>query len=100
MFSNLINDVKAFFLRSWSIFLARLEVLTGIAIGIFSAIDWSSLASLDWTNGIANKGSLIAAILFIIKGVVSELGRRQNTVVSEQDQLVPSNLAGAVKVKK
>ena len=87
------DDVKAFFSRSWSILIARLEVLSGILLGALSAIDWTALMNLDFKDGIYNKNTLIVAGLLIFKGIISEIGRRAGTVTTTNDQLVPVNIA-------
>lgn len=98
MFNTLWTDIKAWFNRSWSIFLARLEVLTGILVGVFGGLDWNALTQLDWSQGLKSPGTLIVAALLIIKGIVSEMGRRAGTVVSAQDQLIPQNIAEDKKI--
>jgi hypothetical protein len=98
VFSTLWTDIKAWFNRSWSIFLARLEVLTGVLVGMFGGIDWTALAQLDWSQGIKSTGTIIVAALLIIKGIVSELARRANTVVTATDQLVATNIAADKKI--
>lgn len=92
------TDIKAWFNYSWSIFIARLEVLTGILVGTLGGLDWYSLTNLDWSQGISNKTNLIVAALLIIKGLVSEIGRRSGTVVTTADQLVPVNIAETKKI--
>jgi hypothetical protein len=98
LFSNLLADVKAWFNRSWSIFLARLEVLTGVLVGVFGGLDWTALTQLDWSQGLKSPGTMIVAALLVIKGIVSEMGRRAGTVVAANDQLVPQNIAEAKKI--
>lgn len=98
MFNTIWTDIKAWFNYSWSIFIARLEVLTGILVGTLGGLDWYSLTNLDWSQGISNKTNLIVAALLIIKGLVSEIGRRSGTVTSASDQLVPINIAETKKI--
>lgn len=93
MFSNIWNKIKAWFNYSWSIFIARLEVLTGILLGAVGGIDWDALMNLNWADGIYSKTNLIVAALIVIKGIVSEVGRRAGTVVTTTDQLVAVNIA-------
>lgn len=98
MFTKLWTDIKAWFNYSWSILLARLEVLTGILVGVFGGLDWYALTQLDWSQGIKNTGTMIVAALLVIKGIVSEVGRRSGTVTTANDQLVPVNIAEKAKL--
>lgn len=98
MFNTIWTDVKAWFNYSWSIFIARIEVLAGILIGALGAVDWYALTNLDWSDGIYSKTNLIVSALLIIKGLVSEIGRRSGTVVTTNDQLVPVNIAADKKI--
>lgn len=99
MFSNIWTKVKAFFNKSWSIFIARMEVLSGIILGALGAIDWTALINLDFKDGIYNKNTMIVAGLLVVKGIVSEIGRRAGTVTTVTDQLVPVNIAKKAKVE-
>lgn len=98
MFNTIWTDVKAWFNRSWSIFIARMEVLVGFLIGVFGGIDWSALLNLNWYDAIYSKTNLLVAALIIIKGIVSEMGRRAGTVVTATDQLVATNVAEKAKL--
>lgn len=98
MFSKLWTDFKAWFNYSWSIFLARLEVLTGILVGVFGGLDWTALVNLDWSQGLKSTGTMIVAAMLIIKGIVSEIGRRSGTVTTTTDQLVAVNIAEKAKL--
>ena len=93
MFNSIIDKVKAFFAKSWSIFIARVEVFTGFLLGVFGGIDWTALSTLDWSDAIYSKNNLIFAGLLILKGIISEVGRRAGTVTTTNDQLVPVNIA-------
>lgn len=97
--SQLFDNVKAFFKRSWSIFLARLEIIAGFVIGAVGAIDWSGLANIDFNAGFTNSQLFWFAFGLVVKGVVSEVGRRAGTVVTTTDQLVPANIAKKAKVE-
>lgn len=98
MFSKLWTDIKAWFNYSWSIFIARLEVLSGFILGVAGGIDWTSLTNLNWSDAIYSKSNIIVSILLIIKGIVSEVGRRSGTVVIANDQIVPVNIAEKAKL--
>lgn len=89
---NLWADTKAWFKNSWSIFIARLEVLVGILIGALAGIDWTALSSLDFSQGFKNHNTLIVSGLIILKGIISEIGRRSGTVENEKGTLVPTSI--------
>ena len=99
MLSNLYVGVKKWFKRSWSIFIARLEVLAGVLTGALGGLDWTSLANLDWTHGVKNTGTLIVAGLLIVKGLVSEIGRRSGTVETPDATLVPLSVVDKAEIK-
>jgi hypothetical protein len=99
LFNIIIDKVKAFFSKSWSVFIARLEVFTGFLLGVFGGIDWTALTTLDWSDAIYSKNNLIFAGVLILKGVISEIGRRAGTVTTVNDQLVPVNIAKKAKVE-
>lgn len=98
MFSKMWTDFKAWFNYSWSIFIARLEILSGILVGVIGGLDWYSLTQLDWSQGIKNTGTMIVAAMLVIKGIVSEIGRRSGTVTTTNDQLVAVNIAEKAKL--
>ena len=98
MFSKYWTDIKAWFNYSWSVFIARLEVLSGILTGVLGGLDWSALVQLDWSQGIKSTGTMIVAALLVIKGIVSEVGRRAGTVTTTNDQIVAVNIAEKAKL--
>jgi len=98
LLSKFWTDVKAWFNYSWSILIARLEVLTGILTGIVGGIDWTALSQLDWSQGIKSTSAIIVSALLIIKGIVSEIGRRAGTVTTATDQIVAVNIAEKAKL--
>jgi hypothetical protein len=93
------DDVKAWFKRSWSIFIARMEVVAGILLGVLTAIDWTALTTLDFKNGIANTETLIVAGILIVKGLISELGRRSGTVETKNATLVPASIVDKAEIQ-
>lgn len=95
---NVWTKIKEWFNYSWSIFIARAEVLAGILLGILGGIDWAAITNLNWNDAIYSKSNLIVASLIIIKGIVSEIGRRSGTVVTKTDQLIPVNVAEKAKL--
>lgn len=98
MLNKYWTDFKAWFNYSWSVFIARAEVLVGFLIGVFGGIDWNALLQMNWYDSVYSKTNLLVAALIIIKGIVSEMGRRAGTVVTASDQLVPVNVAEKAKL--
>ncbi len=97
--NNLWTDIKKWFNYSLSILLARLEMLTGFLIGALGGLDWTALTSLSWGDAVYNKNNLIVAAMLILKGIISEIGRRAGTATTVNDQLVPANIAEDKKIK-
>lgn len=86
------DKVKAFFAYSWSILLARSEVLVGAVVVAVTQFDLSRIlggitTGLTWGQGMTIGG------LLLIKGVISELGRRAGTVTLSDGQLIPADIA-------
>lgn len=99
MLRSIVDKVKGWFKHAWSIFIARAEVFTGFVIGVISAVDWAGFANIDFDAGFTNNQLMWISIGLVIKGVVSEIGRRSGTVTTTTDQLVPVNLAKKAKVE-
>lgn len=102
MLQSIVDKVKAFFKRSWSIFLARAEIFSGFIIGVIGAIDWAGFANIDFDAGFSNNQLFWFSIGLVVKGIISEVGRRSGTVVATNDQLVPANIAAKadIEIKK
>lgn len=58
-----------------SIFIARMEVLTGFLTTVIAGLDYNALLALDFTKGFT-KEVLIPAGLLVFKGFISEWTRR------------------------
>lgn len=86
------DAVKAWFKYSWSIFLARAEMVTGVVIAAVSSVDFSSLISGIQSGLTWGQGTVIGGLL-VLKGIVSELGRRQGTVELSDGQMIPANIS-------
>lgn len=99
MFSNLWTNIKKWFNYSWSIFIARLEVLTGFLLGAAGGIDWTAIINMNWQDAVYSKTNLIVSGLIVLKGIISEVGRRSGTVTTTNDQLVPVNIVEKAKLK-
>ena len=74
------ESIKNWFSNSETILIARLETVTGFLIAALSAIDWTPLLSMDFSQAFSwNQFTVIGAIL-ILKGLISEWARRRNAV--------------------
>lgn len=99
MFSNFFSNIKAFFKRSWSIFLARLEIFTGFIIGAVGAIDWAGFANIDFGSGFSKNQTMWIAIGLVIKGIVSEIGRRTGTIETKNSTLIPTSIIEKTEIE-
>lgn len=70
--SSAWTSVQDFFLNSLTIFYARLQTIVGTVVAFAGAIDWSSIASLDWTTP---KQTLWIGIGLAANGIITELAR-------------------------
>jgi hypothetical protein len=68
------ENTKAFFKNSETILYARLQVLSGFFLAVFSSIDWTSVT----VNLNDAKNSLYVALGLIANGVLTEILRRRN----------------------
>lgn len=84
------DNVKAWFKKSETIFLARLEIFTGFIVGVIGAVDWIGFANSD-ILGLSKNQLLLLSAMFILKGIIAEYSRRRNTVTID-NQLIPTNL--------
>ena len=75
--SKWYDNTKAFFKRSETIFYARLQVIAGFVLAVFSGIDWTTVT----VNLEDAKHSLMIAGGLIINGVLTEYLRRRNAVL-------------------
>ena len=75
MLSNIWNKIRKWFKDSEVIFLARALTLYGFILAVFTGIDWTSLMSIDFSNGF-DKKVLTASSFYIVQGIVIELARR------------------------
>jgi len=81
MLSNFWDGVKVFFKRSETVFLARLETITGVVIAGVGAMDWSPLLSLNIQSGIDSTVVMWLGGISAAKGIVTEWARRRNDPV-------------------
>src|SRR5687768_5353051 len=93
MLRSIVDKVKSWFNYAWSIFLARLDVVSGFIIGVIGAIDWAGFASIDFDAGFSHNQMFWISIGLVIRGIVAEVGRRSGTVTTTAGQLVPENIA-------
>jgi len=68
------DNTKAFFKRSETIFYARLQVLSGFVLAVFSGIDWTTV-TVNLDNA---RHSLYLAGGLIVNGIITEYLRRRN----------------------
>lgn len=81
-------SVKAWFLNSETIFLNRVEAVTGLVIAAVAAMDWSPLWSVFGTGTALNTKELASISGFlVVRGIVGEIARRRNTVVTPANTL-------------
>lgn len=99
MLRSIVDKVKGWFKHAWSIFIARAEVFVGFIIGVVGAVDWAGYASFDFGAGFSHNQLFWFSIGLVIKGIVSEVGRRSGTVTTTTDQLVPVNLVKKAKLE-
>lgn len=90
---------KAWFNYSWSIFIARMEIIFGVILAALGSVDFSLVFSriedgFKWTE------ATIIGLILVIKGIASEVGRRQGTVTLSDGQLLPSKVSEKVEAKK
>ena len=68
------ENAKAFFKNSETILYARLQVISGFILAVFSSIDWTSVT----VNLNDAKQSLYIALGLIGNGILTEILRRRN----------------------
>lgn len=72
------DNLKSFFKRSETIFLARIESLLGLLVAGVEGIDWSAITQMDFTNAAGSRTALITGATMFMHGLVIEVGRRRN----------------------
>jgi len=93
------NDFKAWFKYSWSVFIARMEVVFGIVLTAVGSIDFTQVF-LQIENGFKWTEATVIGLILIVKGIISEVGRRQGTVELSNGQLFPAKVSEKVEAKK
>lgn len=68
------ENTKAFFKNSETILYARLQVISGFILAVFSSIDWTTVT----VNLNDAKNSLYIALGLIANGILTEVLRRRN----------------------
>lgn len=100
MFNSIIDTIKAGYQKLWdwsynagSIVLARITAIFGFLTSALSFADWSPLLSMTGIEtGISHiQAFWIGAVIFV-KGVIDEIVRRNNTVVTESSKLIPAQI--------
>lgn len=97
----MFETIKGWYQKAWdwsynagSIVLARLTSLTGVFVGALSFIDWSPIYTLFGSPSLEfnrTQTLFLGAILFV-QGLVQEIVRRSNTVVTESAKLIPAQI--------
>lgn len=98
-FNQWWTDLKAWFNYAWSIFIARITAIAGLVIAAVSTVDWSLVFSgiqtgMEWTR-VTTMGLVI-----FIHGIISEVGRRAGTKVTNDGQLIPATVTNKSEVLK
>lgn len=73
--TSLYEGAKDFFKRSTVIFWARVQAVVGFAIAVAGSVDWSAVASLNWTTP---KQTLWIGVAMVVNGLFTELLRRRS----------------------
>lgn len=94
--NKILEKVKRFFNRAWSIFLARLQLVTGLLVAGLSGADWGPIVGAATSVGVSKTQMLVLGGIVAFQGLLAELARRQGTKTIETGQLIPNN----VEVKK
>lgn len=84
---NMLNKIKSIYqsIKDWfksseTIFLARLETLSGVVLGGAAGIDWTSLMAMDWSKVLTgDKTVWLTAGGMFIHGLILEIARRRNS---------------------
>lgn len=96
---KLWTDFKSWFNYSWSIFIARMEVVFGVVLAALGSIDFS-LVFTQIENGFKWTEATIIGLILIIKGIASEVGRRQGTTTLSDGQIFPVKVSEKAEAKK
>lgn len=72
------NSIKKWFKNSETIFIARLETAVGFLVAALSAIDWTPLMSMDFSQAFSWNQFTVIGLMLIVKGLISEWARRRN----------------------
>jgi len=75
------ESVRAFFLNSETIFLARVQILLGFLSTAVVGMNFSPLLALGVDTGFTNKQVYLIGSIVVISGLSTELARRINTTV-------------------
>lgn len=92
------ESIKAWFKHSETIFLARIEAVTGLIIAGVSSMDWSPLLTLGVDTAMSLKQGIYLGSVMFVKGIITEWARRRNTV-EVADKLLPTEIVKEVKTE-
>lgn len=74
--TNLKNRVMSWCRDSVTILYARLQMAVGFALAVIAGLDFTSLATFDWSSGDWLKLSLVS-LGIVINGILTEAARRR-----------------------
>lgn len=88
----MFKEIKAFFNYSWSILIARIETLSGLLVGSLGFFDPTALIT-GVQSGINQAQAFTIGGILLVKGLISEVGRRAGTVTLSDGQLIPAQIS-------
>ena len=77
----MIQEIKAWFKFSETIFLSRCDILVGFLLAAVAAIDWSPLMTMDFSSGFDTKQLYVLGGICIFRGIIGEWARRRNSTL-------------------
>lgn len=72
------ESTKAFFKFSVTILLARITAISGFITGVVGGMDWSPLATFDWSTDFKPRQLIGMGIGIAMGGIVFEMARRRS----------------------
>lgn len=96
----MLDTIKGWYQTAWdwsynagSIVLARLTAIVGFLTSALSFADWSPLLSMAGIEtGFSHVQAFWIGAVVFMKGVIDEIVRRRNTVVTESKKLIPAKI--------
>lgn len=96
----MLETIKGWYQKLWdwsynagSIVTARITAIIGFLTSALSFADWSPLLSLAGIEtGFSHVQAFWIGAVIFVKGVIDEIVRRSNTVVTESSKLIPATI--------